>query len=309
MKINLPSIPDNFTGVMELSPQFIDEPDEPIEPSFAPTLKDNTMAPSMEENASNHAAPSLPTVTAPTLEPSTTGPTTQSKNEPACPGGYLAELKAPIVREPLAQLASGPRLEDSDPDDEEDDGQYGNSDKIIRRVNPKRGTTVNLLLVAGEQRICTHYREGDAELKHSFICPGDGCPVCALGNDPDHIVLRPALRVGSTEIGVLNIPVDHRWKPKRSDERYKHLSGEFVRAVKGRKLDNILLSIKFQGNGFIVTARDRPDNVKIPFQAMDDFARRLTENPRYLSSNFNSFSVQELREVESIAAELQANGL
>lgn len=225
---------------------------------------------------------------------------------------HIAETTMPISPQQsldgiLAKLKSGPRLEDMDLDDDDDDQDDGSD--YINRLNPGKGDSVDLVVLATAIQVRVHYQDKDPDLARYIVCPGDGCPLCDLGKDPKNYSVRPAYDVESHTMGVITFNVNENGSPKKSKADYSDLGCEFRKAVKGRDLNSTLVHFKQkQSGGYIVTARDLPERSKIPREVLIAFERRITENHGYLTSCYTRYTVQELRDVDSIRRRLEANG-
>jgi hypothetical protein len=162
------------------------------------------------------------------------------------------------------------------------------------------GEPAAVLIFTDDSEPCRMHWESDPLFRSYVVCPGEGCPLCFLGNAPQDFALLPVLNVESGEVEVVRI--SRRRGPGQL------LDGLLPVLARQDLADQLILIQKHPTNHrYTVTCQALPPSASRHERAIAQFIEQR-EAGLSLSTAFCAPSVTELLEAPRIRAKIEHIG-
>ncbi len=154
-----------------------------------------------------------------------------------------------------------------------------------------------MLFTSDGERARLHF-EPDSAVNGYLPCPGEGCPLCFLGQSPKDFALLPVLNLEKRAVEVLRIST-RRGPGTLAAGLLPHLRDEAI--------ENEVFSISRVGAKFRVEVRPLGERADRCTGVIEAFLRARGEGLSLLSA-FAEYTAAELAEIERVRLKLDAVG-
>lgn len=178
------------------------------------------------------------------------------------------------------------------------DGAAGGGVARLEEMRLNEEPTMALAFTRDGDTCRLHY-EKDESVGSYVLCPGPGCPLCALGMRPREYFLMPLLDVETTSVKVLRIAV-RRGPTTLFDQLKPHIKAD-------KPTDRLLLLVRVNSK-YSVTSEPLAPGADRGTAAIERYLKDRKEGLD-LTAAFTRMTAEELCGVERIRKLLEARGI